>query len=116
MVDEVPSPQNTYTVRFGAYEVRMSHWITEPTIIKVATNQMIFDMPSTWSCDEAKWIDDNTVELKTRLYPGREYCDLVLDLKAGFGKAVRGSYPFANSINKPPREFEGSLQEIYRWL
>ncbi|SEJ01256.1 hypothetical protein SAMN05216327_105271 [Dyadobacter sp. SG02] len=116
MIDEVPSPKNTYTVRFGAYEVRMSHWITEPGIYRVSNNQLLFDMPSTWSCDEAKWIDDTTVELKTRLYPGREYCDLRLDMKAETGTAVRGTYPFANSMNTPPKQFEGSLQEIYRWL
>jgi hypothetical protein len=113
MTDEIPSPLQTYAVRFGAYEVRMSHWITEPGIYRVANNQLIFDMPSAWSCDEAKWIDDSTIELKTRLYPGREYCDL---RKAGTGTAVRGSYPFANSMKTPPKQFEGSLQEIYQWL
>ncbi|WP_353719393.1 hypothetical protein [Dyadobacter sp. 676] len=116
MTDEVPSPQNTYTVRFGAYEVRMSHWVTEPGIYRVSDNQLIFDMPSTWSADEVNWIDDSTVEMKTRLYPGREYCHLRLNLKTGAGTAVRGTYPFANSSGTPPRQFEGTLKEIYQWL
>ncbi|GGM93999.1 hypothetical protein GCM10010967_28930 [Dyadobacter beijingensis] len=116
MVDPVPSPQNTYTVRFGAYEVRMSHWINEPGIYRVQNNQLLFDMPSTWSCDEAIWIDDSTVELKTRLYPGREYCDLRLNLATGTGTAERGFYPFANSTKRPPKHFEGTFYQIYQWL
>lgn len=115
-MDAIISPLKTYVVRFSTYEVRMSHWINEPGIYSLPDNTLVFEMPSTWSADEVHWLDDSTVELKTRLYPGRVYCDLKLDLLAGTGTASRGSYSFSKAPAAPPQQFEGTLRQIINWL
>lgn len=49
----------------------MSHWIESPWITDTQTEQQVlsFSDPN-WSLDQSRWIDDTTVELVMRKYPG----------------------------------------------
>ncbi|GAB3999947.1 hypothetical protein GCM10028807_51620 [Spirosoma daeguense] len=116
------SPDGTYRIEFGMYEMAMSHWTYPPTIYHNSDQKQLFDMGSSlWSASDIDWISDSTVVLHTRLYPGRVYCDLILDLKTLTGKATRGSYAYlsrkaGDPIIQPPISVEGSLGAIMQWL
>lgn len=116
------SPDGTYQIDFGMYEMAMSHWTHPPTIYRSRDHVQLFDMGSTlWSASSVEWLSDSVVVLHTRLYPGRVYCDLTLDLNSRVGKAVRGSYAYltrkaGDPIIQAPIAFEGTLGAIRQWL
>lgn len=81
-----PSPAGTYVFSVYSTEVRMSHWIDTPTLLRAATGEVIFEFSSSWSLDAARWQDETTVELRLRKYPGDHrppVLEAVLDLAAG---------------------------------
>lgn len=65
------SPRGEYIVTVSSWEVRMSLWIDTPTLTNRTTgeNLLSFNDPN-WSLNEARWIDDSTVVLRLRKYPG----------------------------------------------
>lgn len=106
MVDDIFSPHHTYKVSLSCYEVRMSHWIEQPHLIRLSDDQLLFSLKgASWSAFRVKWLDDERVELQICKYPGRISCLLVLNAALDEGTVVghRESYT-------------GSLRDVSRWL
>jgi hypothetical protein len=81
------SPDGGIEVRFDAYEVRMSHWIREPTVIRTRDGAAILSLSGT-SWDGAgvppTFPSPGRVELHLRHYPdGSNLFDLVVDTETG---------------------------------
>lgn len=74
------SPQRTYAVTVSSWEARMSLWIDTPTITHVESGEIVLRFSDRhWSLDDATWLDDRTVQLTVRKYPGnRNPSQLVL--------------------------------------
>ncbi|WP_128547830.1 hypothetical protein [Larkinella soli] len=91
-MEENLSPACTYRIVFDVFEVRMSHWIEEPSIYRVADGALLFDLKGdVWSADRIVWHSDSVVEMQVRKYPGRVSCTLTLDLAAQTGRAACGT-------------------------
>lgn len=84
------SPDGTFTVTVSPWEARMSLWIDSPTITRVASGEMVLQFSDRhWSLDDATWLDDRTVQLTVRKYPGNRdpsHIVLVLDCVARTGR------------------------------
>jgi len=106
MTDAIISPNQAYTVEFSSYEVRMSHWINQPYLIRVADKQTLFSLAGDgWSTFTTKWVDEATVEMEVARYPGRVSCTLRLNAAAGTGTAAG-----------PTGSFSGTLTDVQRWV
>ena len=106
MLDAIISPSQAYKVEFSSYEVRMSHWIDQPHLIRIADNQTLFTLAGdAWSAFTTKWVDDATVEMQVAKYPGRISCTLHLNAATDSGTATG-----------PAGSFSGSLATVQRWV
>ncbi|GAB3327540.1 hypothetical protein GCM10027299_28300 [Larkinella ripae] len=106
MIEKYSSPNGTYQVVFDVFEVRMSHWVEVPRIIRVSDGAALFDLRgAVWSADRVQWLTDSEVELSVRKYPGRITGSLVLNFNTGTGKAVCNANPY-----------EGPLHEVRSWV
>ncbi|HLL96989.1 MAG TPA: hypothetical protein VK404_18595 [Spirosoma sp.] len=106
MIDDILSSDNTYKVSFCCYEVRMSHWIKQPHLIRVGDNQTLFSLNgASWSAFTVKWRDDETVDLQVCKYPGRIACSLVLNAALDEGTVVG-----------PSGSYAGTLREVSHWI
>jgi hypothetical protein len=106
MIDDILSSYNTYKVSFCCYEVRMSHWIKQPHLIRVGDNQTLFSLNgASWSAFTVKWRDDETVDLQVCKYPGRIACSLVLNAALDEGTVVG-----------PSGSYAGTLREVSHWI
>ena len=65
------SPRDRYIITVDSWEARMSLWIDSPTLADRRTGDKVlsFEDPN-WSLDAARWLDDSTVVLTLRKYPG----------------------------------------------
>ncbi|GAB3692270.1 hypothetical protein GCM10027592_11060 [Spirosoma flavus] len=116
------SPDATYLIEFDTQEMAMSHWTYSPIIYQNRDRARLFSMGSSlWSASSVEWISDSVVSLRAWLYPGRIYCDLLLDLERLTGKATKGNYAYlqwkpGDPIIQPPVSFEGGFAELTYWL
>ncbi|QQS28106.1 MAG: hypothetical protein IPM47_14685 [Sphingobacteriales bacterium] len=73
MSNPVFSPDGKYKVVFSSFEMRMSHWVDNPIVIKVATNEVVYELGGLYSADTVKWSEDSRfVTMSIREYPGRK--------------------------------------------
>ncbi|MFC5408237.1 hypothetical protein ACFPMF_02875 [Larkinella bovis] len=106
MKENYSSPNGTYTVLFDVFEVRMSHWLEVPRVVRVADQQPLFDLQGdVWSTSQVTWLTDSQLELQLRKYPGLVSCALLLDFHNGTGQASCG-----------PARFEGTLNAVQSWV
>ncbi len=106
MIDDIFSPGHSYKVSFNCYEVRMSHWIEQPHLIRVSDNQPLFSLNgASWSAFTVKWLDDETLTMRVAKYPGRVVLDLTLNVGLDQG-SVTGEF----------RSFSGSLLQVRDWV
>lgn len=57
MLESIFSHDQTYKVEFGSYEVRMSHWIDKPYLVRVGDDQVVFSLEGDpWSASDVRWI------------------------------------------------------------
>jgi len=85
METKYPSPDGTYLFQIYPWEARMSLWIESPELIDTRSGQSLLRFyDSNWSLDHAQWLDDSTVELSLRKYPGNHTpssLEVVLDCR-----------------------------------
>ncbi|WP_232074065.1 hypothetical protein [Spirosoma aureum] len=80
MLEELFSPQKTFKVAIGSYEVKMSHWVDQPYLIRVSDDVELFNLNGDpWSASDVTWLDDSTVEMHLRRYPGHIFCSVQLN-------------------------------------
>ncbi|GAB4025474.1 hypothetical protein [Spirosoma gilvum] len=104
-MEEVFSPDQRYKVSFASNEIRMSHWIDQPYLIRVSDDVTLFKLDYLWSGDDVKWLDSSTVTMHLRLYPGLLSCEVTLDIEKnqGWVKGQAGA-------------MMGTLEEVQRWI
>ena len=69
----------------------MSHWIDQPYLIRVSDNACLFRLnQAVWSAWAVSWLDDTTVELDLRKYPGLLACSLRLNASTNQADAISG--------------------------
>ena len=100
MNDDIFSPNHTYKVSFQSYEVRMSHWIDQPSLIRVCDSVCLFSLNADgWSAWETNWLDDSTVALVMRKYPGLIDCTIKLNVDTNEGQAISRRASVAGSFS-----------------
>ncbi|WP_020598081.1 hypothetical protein [Spirosoma panaciterrae] len=104
-MNEFFSPDQRYKVSLASNEIRMSHWIDQPYLIRVSDNVTLFSLDSLWSGDDVKWINPSTVTMHLRLYPGLLSCEVTLDAETNQGW-VKGQ----------PGAMIGTLPEVRQWI
>lgn len=66
-----PSPTGAYRVRVHPWEARMSLWVEYPVVEDTASGTPLFAFKDrNWSLNNATWLDQHTVRLGLRKYPG----------------------------------------------
>ena len=99
MSEDIFSPNQDYKVSFSSYEVRMSHWIDQPALIRVCDNACLFALnEDNWSAWTVRWLDHSTVELNLRNYPGLLACTVVLNASTYQAEATSGISSVAGPI------------------
>src|SRR5919204_3533726 len=80
------SPDGRIEVRFDAYEVRMSHWVMEPTVVRVRDGAAVLSLTgSAWDGGgiNPEFPGGDRVILHLRHYPdGTNVFDLTVDVEA----------------------------------
>jgi hypothetical protein len=107
------SPHDQYVITVDSWEARMSLWIDSPALTERRTgeNLLAFEDPN-WSLDAARWLDDSTVVLTLRKYPGNHTpgsIDVTVDC-AGRTATIGGA--------KVGRlgELEQQMEKALRWI
>jgi len=80
-IKRYPSPTGAHAVVTVDNEVKMSHWISEPTLVD-ANDQAVLEFTSSWSADEITWLDAGHVKLAMRHYPGDRDAVVTIDIAA----------------------------------
>jgi len=104
-MDEFFSPNNQYKVSISSNEIRMSHWIDQPYLIRVGDNETLFKLDYLWSASNVNWSGDSIVTMYLRQYPGLLSFDLTLDVASNQGQ-VKGE----------SGSFSGTLAAVGTWL
>lgn len=100
------SPDLRYELRFSSFEVRMSHWIEQPYLVRLSDQRSLFTLHDLWSLDEARWSSPVTLTMQLRLYPGLLSCVLTLDVEANQGLAQASD----------GRVYSGTLVHVAGWV
>lgn len=99
MSEDIFSPNGQYKVSFSSYEIRMSHWIDQPFLIRVSDNVCLFTLNTdVWSAWKVNWLDESTVELFVRKYPGQIACTVMLNVSTNQAKAMSQSDTFSSTF------------------
>lgn len=65
------SPTGSYEIRVESWEARMSLWVQTPEIVDLQSQAIILAFrDDRWSLEKSEWIDNTTVRLMLRKYPG----------------------------------------------
>ncbi|WP_338873010.1 hypothetical protein WBJ53_29425 [Spirosoma sp. SC4-14] len=106
MIEAIFSPDQSYKVEFSVYEMRMSHWIEKPYLVRVGNDEVVFSLESDpWSASNVHWVDNETVEMYLRKYPGRVACRVRLTPSANYGSA-----------SNETQSHSGTLTEVSNWI
>ncbi|MPR37224.1 hypothetical protein [Salmonirosea aquatica] len=89
MSEDIFSSNRQYKVSFDSYEMRMSHWIDQPSLIRESDSACLFSINTDdWSAWEVSWLDESTVTLVMRKYPGLIDCTIELNIATNEGQAI----------------------------
>ena len=80
-IKRYPSPTGAHAVVTVDNEVKMSHWISEPTLVD-ANDNAVLEFTSSWSADQITWLDAEHVKIAMRHYPGDRDAVITIDLAA----------------------------------
>lgn len=69
-VPEYPAPGGEYVLRLEPEEVRMSHWLDLPTVLRTADQSVIWSVGYPWSVSSHQWVSSEELDLSLRQYPG----------------------------------------------
>lgn len=65
------SPDSRFDLITVANEMKMSHWVENPSLIEARSNRELFALDFHWSADSVAWSPDGrSVTLSLRKYPG----------------------------------------------
>jgi len=112
MLQEYLSPDGLYVLALSAYEMRMSHWVENPHLRLVKTNETLFQAPSLWSADTVVWSPESDfVHMSMRVYPGRKPgLDIWLYPATRRARVEQGTTLDSRHLA------EGNFEEIIRFL
>lgn len=99
------SPDHQYMISICSTEIRMSHWIDQPYLVRVSDNKTLFELEHLWSGSGINWVNDSTVTMYLRLYPGLLACDLTLDVALNQGQ-----------VSGEAGSFTGTIPEVETWI
>ena len=97
---DIFAPDNLYKVCFSSYEMRMSHWVNQPRVLRVQDNETLFAAPSRWSANEVQWINPYVLTMELRLYPGRIGGTITLDMEEKTGIFKTDETIFLGPLNE----------------
>ncbi|MVM30519.1 hypothetical protein GO755_10785 [Spirosoma sp. HMF4905] len=104
-MEELFSPDKQYKVSFGSMEIRMSHWVDQPYLVRISDNKTLFGLEHLWSADDVRWLDESTVTMNLRLYPGLLGCAVTLNVALNQGE-----------VSGQAGNFTGTLPEVVAWI
>ena len=99
------SPDNRFKVSLASNEIRMSHWIDTPYLIRISDDTTLFKLDHLWSASDIQWMNSSAVSMELGLYPGLLYCAVTLDIDANRGE-----------VTGKAGSFVGTLPEVEYWL
>ncbi|MBD2704242.1 hypothetical protein IC229_26600 [Spirosoma sp. BT702] len=106
MNEDIYSPNQSYKITLSSYEIKMSHWVAQPYLIRLSDDVTLFSLKGDpWSAFTVKWLDDVTVEMELARYPGRTSARLIL--QPAIDQATATTYTSS---------FSGTLSEVSRWI
>ena len=108
----VESPTGRFQISVSMREVFNSHWVESPTLLEKSTGTMLLTFGDrNWSLDEARWLDDSTVALTLRKYPGNHTpADVVVTVDCAGRSAKIGETEL-----KARNEVEPALERALTW-
>jgi hypothetical protein len=80
-VKRYPSPTGAHAIVTVDNEVKMSHWISELTLVD-ANDHTLLEFGSSWSADRITWLDAGHVTIAMRHYPGDRDAVVTIDIQA----------------------------------
>lgn len=99
MPNPVFSPNGQYKICFDSYEMRMSHWVDQPSLLRVNDSFCLFSINTgDWSAWEVSWLDNSTVAMVMRKYPGLIDCTLELNVDTNEANAASRRASVAGSF------------------
>jgi hypothetical protein len=100
MNEDIYSPDRQFKVSFTSYEMRMSHWVDQPCLTRVADDTCLFTIDTdNWSARSGRWLDDVTVELVILKYPGLIGCTIELNAHTQQGQATSPTASVAGTFS-----------------
>lgn len=85
---EFSSPGGEFVLRVASDEVKMSHWVDVPYVVKVSDGSMVWSGEFPWSLSQHHWVSSHELELELRKYPGdRPPVRVQLQIDAGTFRA-----------------------------
>jgi hypothetical protein len=74
METRYPSPDGNYVFHIFPWEAHMSLWIESPELVDIQSGQCLWrPNDSNWSLNDAEWLNDTTVQVSLRKYPGNHH-------------------------------------------
>ncbi|HEY6036291.1 MAG TPA: hypothetical protein VIV58_18570 [Kofleriaceae bacterium] len=80
-IKRYPSPTGAHAIVTVDNEVKMSHWISEPTLVD-ANDHALLEFGSSWSAERIAWLDAGRVEIAMRHYPGDRDAVVTIEIAA----------------------------------
>ncbi|RYG67145.1 hypothetical protein EON80_14160 [bacterium] len=107
---EFASPSGKYHFQIFMTEMRMSHWVERPRLVRVEGEVPLFDLSnSQWSLEGANWQGEEKVELQLRRYPG-DHSPPVFRVEVDC-LAATATWPDDTVV--PLAKLESSLEQLY---
>ncbi len=77
----------------------MSHWIDQPYLIRVNDNACLFALNQDgWSAWTVQWLNESTVTMCLRKYPGQIDCTVTLNASTNQADAISGVCSVAGTL------------------
>jgi hypothetical protein len=64
------APGGNYELRIVSEEVKMSHWLELPSLIRIWDRTQLWAAEFPWSLSSHHWLSSEELELELRRYPG----------------------------------------------
>lgn len=80
-IKRYPSPTGAHAIVTVDNEMKMSHWVSAPTLVD-ANDEAVLEFGSSWSADQITWLDAGHVKIAMRHYPGDRDAVITIDIAA----------------------------------
>lgn len=109
---EYPSPGGEYILRLFPEEVRMSHWVEQPQLVRARDGVEIWSEKMPWSVDRHEWVSSEELSLELRRYPGdRPPVKLMLTIAPRTFRLWDAQRKDWSHRERPLRELKGALED-----